>query len=268
MFLGQVLGVGRPQDAVATPSARRRGSPGPTGRRSPVRDAPQWCSAGRGWAGRAVWRRGRIRVICRSRRTAWSGSADRRGRASFPGSPRSSRRRVQLGCSIRLRPTRPEELARPSGCWSLAESSSSRGVPMPLAHNTTARAGWNADIAVAVDPLRAGGSAAASSVRILRTRAPVTHLAPALQRLRHVDEVEGGLGALRAAPLADTPAAALLERFVLLAGDGVRAGPPVPAEFVGGLRRLSCRPCPAGAAEGDSRVLRGRRCRRRRRPRR
>ena len=118
--------------------------------------------------------------------------------------------------------------------------------------------------AVAVDRTPRRWPARARRSRPCATRAPVTHLRAGLERLRHVDQVEGGLGALRAAPLADAPAAALLERLVLLARDRVGAGPPVPAELVGRLGGLACPACPAGAAAADSPGLRGRRCRRRR----
>ncbi len=81
------------------------------------------------------------------------------------------------GCIISRVPTTPDEFASPSGCAGLADSSSSRGVPIALAATTTTRAGSKCSaptLSIQVAPV----ASPRASVSILRTRAPVTSRAP------------------------------------------------------------------------------------------
>src|SRR6188508_2311304 len=81
------------------------------------------------------------------------------------------------GCIISRLPTSPDELARPSGCLALADSNSSRGVPIALAANTTTLAGWKCSLPSASSHV-APVARPSLLVSILRTRAPVISRAP------------------------------------------------------------------------------------------
>ena len=81
------------------------------------------------------------------------------------------------GCIISRFPTRPDEFARPSGCRSSAEFSSSLGVPIAFAATTTTLAASRCSLpsrSIQVAPV----ARPRSLVSIRRTRAPVTSRAP------------------------------------------------------------------------------------------
>ena len=162
------------------------------------------------------------------------------------------------GCIISRVPTTPDEFARPSGCCGLADSSSSRGVPIALAATTTTLAGSKCSrpsTSIQVAPV----ARPRASVSILRTRAPGDEPCAERDRLGPVGQVRRRLGALVAARLAG---AALDARAPAVVGDRVdrvELGPPVPAELGHAARDLEPgRPDRAAAASGHLRHRAGR----------
>ena len=134
------------------------------------------------------------------------------------------------GCIISRLPTSPDELARPSGWAGLAESSSSRGVPIALAARTTTLAGSKCSppsrsiqVAPVARPARVGldpaDAGAGDEPRAER------------DRLRPVGQVGRRLGALVAARLAGAPLDARPAAVVGDRVDRVELRPPVPAEL-------------------------------------
>ena len=143
------------------------------------------------------------------------------------------------GCIISRFPTRPDEFASPSGCAGLAESSSSRGVPIALAATTTTFAGSKCSPpsrSIQVAPV----ARPRASVSIRRTRAPVTSRAPSAiafgQWVRSVDALAPSLQPdWQVLRWTHGRRPSYGDRV-----DRVELGPPVPAEL--GVRARDLQP--------------------------
>ena len=133
LFVGQILGDDAPHGGVAETLAKF-----PMKARAPDRvcrptDSRASSRAGRRSVAVPTWRRARSRATCRSRRTRDNGCAGPTGRACCRDRRRTGRRRCRTDASSAAgRRARRNSPVR-SGKRAEAESSSSRGVPMPLA---------------------------------------------------------------------------------------------------------------------------------------
>ena len=174
-------------------------------------------------------------------------SSSRTGPASSRGPRRTARRRSRTDASSAACPTRPDELARPSGCRALADRSSSRGVPIAFAASTTTLR------RLEVLARRRGRSTSrrsrgpASFVSMRRTRAPVISRAPMAiafgQWVRSVDAFAPSLQ-----PCWQVPRWTHGRRPSYGGGqDRVGLRPPVPAEPGRAPGRPSARPAPIGS---------------------
>ena len=162
------------------------------------------------------------------RRTRATGSGTRTDPASSRCSRGSSPRHVRSGWSMSRRPTRPDELASPSGCALVAESSNRRAVPTPFAaHSTTDAASKCSLPSVAIHSAPVARPRPSTAMR--RTRAPVTNRAPSADRDRPVREVGGGLRALvaprRARAALHARVAAVVSTDAIALGSGHQCQP-------------------------------------------
>ena len=158
---------------------------------------------------------------------------------------RAERVHHQAACRrARLELARPPDAGRPT-------ESSSRGVPMPLAHRMVTPARCTCSTPSASTYSAPVHQAVAAHQQALDARAVYQRHA-ALDGHRPVGAVDRRLGPLGAAPQAGRALHAGVQPAVRTGGDRVRPRPPVPAEVVvraGDAAAHACSAAPAASAD-------------------